>query len=98
MNRETPICAALVALAASAAASAMAAEKSPKAPIACEAALVSEQAGDRTVQQDYLFKCVGVAPTATQIRFERPTARNDQGLMRAAFVTGRAQAGHQGHR
>jgi len=92
MSRKPPFCAVFVVLAASVAASAGAAEKSPQAPIACEAALVSEQAGDPTVRQDYLFKCYGVASTTTQIRFDRPTAHKDQHLATAA-ATRRGRAG-----
>jgi hypothetical protein len=92
MNLETIAFAASAALAALSAAPAGAAEKSPQEPRACQAALVGERAEDRTVQQDYLFKCAGVTPTTTRISFDRPTAEEIQHAAKAAG-TRRAPAG-----
>jgi hypothetical protein len=91
MNHKTPICAALAVLAASTAAWAGAAEKNPQAPKPCEATLMGERAGDRTVQQDYSFKCAGVAPTTTRISFDRPFAEEGQRITNAASLTRRPQ-------
>jgi hypothetical protein len=91
MNLETIAFAASVALAALSAAPAGAAEKSPQDPKACQAALVGERAEDRTVHQDYLFKCAGVTATTTRLSFDRPTAKEIQHAAKAA-VTRRAPA------